>query len=143
MPASGKPVTGKGGTITVTNVTGATPTYSVALDIKDYSYDGTAEVIKGSRLGGSPHKETGDEDDTGKFTCYVAKSDAGVSLPFVRGDHFAFTGAFGGNTVTLTDGLVKRVGVPQVARGEFCTVEVEWEAASGAFTSTPKVITVA
>lgn len=143
MPASGKPITGKGGAITVTNVTGATPSYSLALDIKDYSYEGTAETITGSRLGGAPHRETGDELDAGKFTCYVAKSDAGVTIPFTRGDHFAFTGSFGGNTVTLTDGLVKRVGVPQVARGEFVTVEVEWEATSGSFTATPKVITTA
>ena len=143
MPASGKPVTGKGGNITITNVSGATPTYSLAVDIKDYSYEGVSEIVKGSRLTGDPHKESGDSDKTGKFTCYVAKSDAGVTFPFVDGDHFALTGAFGGNTVTGTDLIAKRVGNPTVARGEFCTLEIEWEATSGGFTATPKIVTVA
>ncbi|MBI1324368.1 hypothetical protein GC170_14450 [bacterium] len=143
MPASGKPVTGKQGTITITNVTGATPSYTVALELKDFSHEGSAEVIKGQRLSGNPFKETGDCDDTGKFTIYVAKSDAGVSLPFTRGDHFAMTGTYGGNAFTGTDCLVKRVGLPSVERGSFCTIEVEWEATGDTFTWTPKIITVA
>lgn len=143
MPASGKPVTGKGGTITLTNVTGATPSYSVAADVKDYSYEGVSEIVKGSRLGGQPHKESGDSEKSGKMTIYVAKNDAGVTMPFDDGDHFAFTGTFGSNPVTGTDVIAKRVALPTVERGNFCSIEIEWEATSGGFTATPKVITVA
>jgi hypothetical protein len=143
MAASGKPITGKNGSLTVTNVTGATPTYSVALDLKDFSHEGSADEVKGSRLGGDPHVESGDATDSGKFTAYVAKSDDGVTIPFVRGDHIAFTGTYGGNTLTGTDIIVKKVGIPTVERGSFVTFDVEWTATSGGFTSVPKVITVA
>lgn len=143
MAASGKPTTGKNGTMIVTNVTGETPTYSLSLDIKDMSHEKTAEIVKGSRLAGEPHKDTGDVDTTGKFIVYVAKSGAGAALPFDAGDHFACSGTYGGNPFAGTDLACKKRGVPQVARGEFCTVEIEWEATAGAFTDTPQLITVA
>lgn len=143
MAASGKPITGKLGTVTITNVSGATPTYTLALEIKDFSHEGSSEMIKGPRLSGDPFKESGDSDDTGKFSVYIAKSDAGVALPLVRGDHFAMSGTYGGNTFAGTDCVAKRVGLPTVERGSFCLLEIEWEATSGTFTSVPNLVTIA
>jgi hypothetical protein len=142
MPASGKPVTGKGGTVTFANVTGATTTFTLACEVQTYSYENTAEVVRGSRLSGLPFKESGDEDYTGEVTIYVAKSDAGVTLPFKAGDTVDLAGTFGGNTIA-GDVLITSVGVPQIERGSFCTLTVRFEQNDSTFAVQPKVITVA
>lgn len=142
MAASGKPVTGKGGTVTFANAAAATPTFTLPCEVQSYSYENTAEVVRGSRLSGLPFKEAGDTDYTGEVTIYVAKSDAGVALPFEAGDTVDLSGTFGGNTI---DGevLITSVGVPQIERGSFCTLTIGWEQNDSAFAVIPKVITVA
>lgn len=142
MAASGKPVTGKGGTVTFANASGATPTFTLACEVQSYSYENTAEVVRGSRLSGLPFKEAGDTDYTGEVTIYVAKSDAGVSLPFAAGDTVDFSGTFGGNAIS-GEVLISSVGVPQIERGSFCTISIKWEQNDPTFTVAPKVITVA
>ena len=71
---AGTPITGKGGNITLTNAAGITPVFTITPEVVTYSYENSAEVIKGSRLSGPPFKSAGDIDYNGSITIYASKS---------------------------------------------------------------------
>lgn len=141
MPASGVPFTGKGGTVVISNATGATITYNHSFEVEMYSFENTAEVVKGSRLSGVPFKEAGDTDYKGEFTFYAAKSTAGTTLPFTAGDMATLSGTFGGNTVSGQI-LITTVNAPEIARNGHVKLKVGWEQNDTAFAIAVKACTL-
>lgn len=136
----GTPITGKNGTVVLTNATGVTPTFTVSPEVASYSYENTAEVIKGSRLSGLPFKEGGDEDFTGSITIYASKS-TGTALPFKAGDNVGMTATFGNNTLSGQI-FIKAIGPPEISRGKFAEIKVDWEQNDANFTQSAKIVTI-
>lgn len=137
---AGTPITGKGGNITLTNAVGITPVFTITPEVATYSYEHTAEVIKGSRLSGLPFKAAGDDDFTGSITIYASKS-TGTTLPFKAGDDVNMTASFGNNTLS-GQVLIKSVGPPEVSRGKFAEIKIDWEQNDANFTASTKITTV-
>jgi hypothetical protein len=137
----GVPVTGKGGTVTLTSIAGATSNFSLAPEVESYSYENKVDIVRGSRLSGPPFKAAGDEDFTGSITIYVAKSNAGTTLPFKAGDDACLTATFGNNTMSGQI-LISGVGNPEVSRGKYNTLKIDWEQNDSNFTCAPKIVTV-
>lgn len=138
---AGTPITGKGGTVTFANVAGVTPTFSLAPEVSTYSYENTSEIIKGSRLGGLPYKAAGDDDFTGSVTIYASKSTVGTTLPFKAGDDAIMNGTFGNNTMS-GQVIIKSVGAPEISRGKFAEIKIDWEQNDANFTCAPKIVVV-
>lgn len=137
----GVPVTGKGGTVTLTSIAGAASNFTLSPEVESYSYDNKVDIVKGSRLSGPPYKAAGDDDFTGSITIYVAKSNAGTTLPFKAGDDANLSATFGNNTLSGQI-LITAVGNPEVSRGKFNTLKIDWEQNDANFTHAPKIVTV-
>lgn len=142
MPASGKAITGKKGTITITNETGATPTFTVAAEVQDFKLNEEAAEVTGARLSGPDFIETDEPLWRGEFTLYISKSDVGVAFPFKTGDRVNISANFGGNTAVGHVRILKR-GEISVAKGNFLTCPVSFAQSDDAFAVTMKLITVA
>lgn len=142
MPASGKAITGKRGSIDIANETGATPTFTIAAEVQDYKMSEEAAEVTGARLSGPDFVETDDPIWTGEFILYASKSDAGVVMPFKTGDRVRIDADFGGNTAVGHVRILGR-GEISVAKGNFITCPVKWKQDDAAFAVTLKVITVA
>jgi len=142
MAASGKPITGKRGTITLANETGATPTFTIAAEVQDFKMSEEAAEVTGDRLSGPSFVETDDPLWTGEFVLYASKSDSGVVMTFKTGDRIMMTGDFGGNTAV---GHVKIMGRGEisVAKGNFITCPIKWKQNDDAFDVDIKIITIA
>lgn len=142
MPASGKPITGKRGTITLANETGATPTFTIAAEVRDYKASEEATEVTGDRLSGASFVETDDPMWSGEFILYASKSDSGVVMTFRTGDRIMMTANFGGNTMV---GHIKILGRGEisVAKGDFVTCPVKWKENDDAFDVDLKIITIA
>jgi hypothetical protein len=137
---AGTPITGKGGNITLTNAAGITPVFTITPEVVTYSYENSAEVIKGSRLSGPPFKAAGDIDYTGSITIYASKS-TGAALPFKAGDDVNMTASFGNNTLSGQI-LVKSIAPPEVSKGKFAEIKIDWEQNDANFTDTVKIVTL-
>jgi hypothetical protein len=142
MPASGKPITGKRGTITLANESGATPTFSIAAEVQDFKLSEEAAEVTGDRLSGPSFVETDDPMWKGEFVLYASKSDSGVVLGFRTGDRIMMTGNFGGNTAVGHVRITGR-GEISVAKGNFITCPIKWTENDDAFDVDIKVITIA
>lgn len=142
MPASGKPITGKRGTITLANATGATPTFTIAAEVRDYKANEEATEVTGDRLSGPSFGETDDPIWKGEFVLYASKSDSGVVLNFATGDRIMMTANFGGNTMAGHIRILGR-GEISVTKGEFVTVPIKWRQDDDAFAVALKIITIA
>ncbi len=142
MAASGKPITGKRGTIDLANETGATPTFTLAAEVQDFKLSEEGEEVNGSRLSGPDFIETDDPIWSGEFVLYVSKSDSGVAMPFKTGDRIMMDADFGGNTAVGHVRILGR-GEITVAKGGFLTCPVKWKQDDAAFVCNPKVITLA
>lgn len=138
---AGKPITGKGGTVTLTNVAGAASNFTISPEVETYSFTDKAEIIKGSRLSGPPIKAVGDIDFTGSITIYASKSDSGSSLPFVAGDEANLSATFGGNTLSGQI-IIGEISPPEVSRGKLTTIKIDWEQNDANFTYSTKILTV-
>jgi hypothetical protein len=141
MPASGKPFTGKGGTVVIANAAGEAA-FTFAAEVEQFTLGAEAEEITGVRLVGRSFKETDDPNWTGEFTLYAAKTAAGVAIPFDVGDLVDLTATFGGNVATGEIRILS-IGEISVVKGNFITCPIKWVQDDDAFTVTLKMITVA
>ena len=142
MAASGKAITGKKGTLTLANETGATPTFTFAAEVQDFKLSEEGEEVKGARLSGSDFVDTDEPIWRGEFTLYISKSTSGVTIPFKTGDRIMMTADFGGNTAVGHVRVLGR-GEISVAKGNFLTCPVKWAQQDDAFAVTVKGITLA
>lgn len=137
----GVPVTGKGGTVTLTSIAGAASNFTISPEVESFSYESKVDVIKGSRLSGPPFKAAGDNDFTGSITIYIARSTGGSTLPFKEGDDANLTATLGNNTLSGQI-IISGIGNAEVSRGKFNTLKIDWEQNDANFTHAPKIVTV-
>lgn len=141
MAASGKPFTGKGGTVLIANAAGEAA-FTFAAEVEQFTLSAEAEEITGVRLNGRSFKETDEPNWSGEFTLYAAKSDAGLAIPFDVGDLVDLTATFGGNTAA-GEVRVLSIGEISVTKGGFITCPIKWVQDDDTFAVTLKMITVA